>query len=80
MNNYVNRFEGNPERRQPYDTRTYGFIPTAINVPINELIDPEMGTFLPAREIMKLLIKKNVDFTRPFVTMGGECITLIFGV
>ena len=67
------RFEGvDPEPRP--ECRS-GHIPGSQNLPFNELIDPQMGTVLPIKELVSRIQAAGIDDARPVVTTCGSGIT-----
>ncbi|KAI9090828.1 Rhodanese-like domain-containing protein, partial [Phlyctochytrium arcticum] len=52
-----------------------GHIPSAINIPASELVDPDTKTLLPREAIMRRMFLDNVDLSRPLVTMCGTGVT-----
>ncbi|KAI8804872.1 3-mercaptopyruvate sulfurtransferase [Cladochytrium replicatum] len=52
-----------------------GHIPSAINIPFAEVLNPETGTLLPPDELRKLFDEKRVDMRRPIVAMCGSGVT-----
>lgn len=67
------RFDGiDPEPRP--ECRS-GHIPGSQNLPFNELIDPQMGTVLPIKELASRIQAAGIDDARPVVTTCGSGIT-----
>lgn len=67
----LNSFEGDPETSTKHAaSKDFGFVPSAINVPLHLLINSDTGLFKTAEEITDLLRRKRVDLNRAFVTMG----------
>ena len=67
------RFDGiDPEPRP--ECRS-GHIPGSQNLPFNELIDPQMGTVLPIKELASRIQAAGIDDVRPVVTTCGSGIT-----
>ena len=67
------RFDGiDPEPRP--ECRS-GHIPGSQNLPFNELIDPQMGTVLPIKELASRIQAAGIDNVRPVVTTCGSGIT-----
>ncbi len=67
------RFDGiDPEPRP--ECRS-GHIPGSQNLPFNELIDPQMGTVLPIKELALRIQAAGIDDARPVVTTCGSGIT-----
>lgn len=67
------RFDGiDPEPRP--ECRS-GHIPGSQNLPFNELIDPQMGTVLPIKDLASRIQAAGIDDARPVVTTCGSGIT-----
>ena len=64
------RFDGiDPEPRP--ECRS-GHIPGSQNLPFNELIDPQMGTVLPIKELASRIQAAGIDDVGPVVTTCGS--------
>ena len=67
------RFDGtDPEPRPGLSS---GHMPGSINVPFQELLDPETKALLPAEELRKVFESKNLDPKKPFITSCGTGVT-----
>ncbi|KAJ3158197.1 hypothetical protein HDU86_003155 [Geranomyces michiganensis] len=60
---------------EPRPSLSSGHIPSSINIPASELIDPETKTMLPRKDIIRRLIIEKIDMDRPLVTMCGSGVT-----
>ena len=67
------RFDGTDPEPRP-ECRS-GHIPGSQNLPFNELIDPQMGTVLPIKELASRIQAAGIDDVRPVVTTCGSGIT-----
>ena len=67
------RFDGTDPEPRP-ECRS-GHIPGSQNLPFNELIDPQMGTVLPIKELASRIQAAGIDDARPVVTTCGSGIT-----
>ncbi|RKO99761.1 hypothetical protein CXG81DRAFT_14067 [Caulochytrium protostelioides] len=67
------RFQG--KAPEPRPGLASGHVPTAVNVPFGELLDPATGGFLPADRLAARLSAAGIDLTRPVVTMCGSGVT-----
>jgi thiosulfate/3-mercaptopyruvate sulfurtransferase len=52
-----------------------GRIPGSLNLPFNELVDPETGTMKPADALRQAYEAAGVDFNRPVITSCGSGVT-----
>jgi thiosulfate/3-mercaptopyruvate sulfurtransferase len=52
-----------------------GRIPGSLNLPFNELVDPDTGTMKPADELRRAYEAAGVDFNRPVITSCGSGVT-----
>lgn len=67
------RFEGTaPEPRPGLPS---GHAPGTSNVPATSLLDPETKTFLPKEQLADLFSSKNVDDSKPIITLCGTGVT-----
>lgn len=70
------RFKGaDPE---PRPAMKAGRIPGSLNLPFNELMDPEAGVMRPADQIAAAFDRAGVDRTRPIITTCGSGVTAAF--
>ena len=67
------RFNGTDPEPRP-ECRS-GHIPNSMNLPFNELIDPETGTVRVAEELEARIDASGIDAARPIVTTCGSGIT-----
>ena len=67
------RFDGTDPEPRP-ECRS-GHIPGSQNLPFNELIDPQMGTVLPIKDLASRIQAAGIDDARPVVTTCGSGIT-----
>lgn len=67
------RFNGNDPEPRP-ECRS-GHIPKSLNLPFNELIDPETGTIRPPKELAARINASGIDSSSPVVTTCGSGIT-----
>lgn len=67
------RFEGSAA--EPWPGRRSGHIPGSLNLPFNELLDPDTGTMRPATELRAIFEQAGTDFCRPIVTSCGSGVT-----
>ena len=77
----ADRFAG--ESPELWPGRRQGHIPGSLNLPWNELVDSESGTFKPLAEVRNKFAKAGVDPEKPVVTTCGSGITaavLSFGL
>ncbi len=77
----ADRFAGTAPELWP--GRRQGHIPGSLNLPWNDLVDAESGTFKPLADIRRKFAKAGVDPQRPVVTTCGSGITaavLSFGL
>lgn len=77
----ADRFAG--EAPELWPGRRRGHIPGSLNLPWNDLVDAESGTFKPLAEVRSKFAKAGVDPERPVVTTCGSGITaavLSFGL
>lgn len=77
----ADRFAG--EAPELWPGRRQGHIPGSLNLPWNDLVDAESGTFKPLAELRNKFAKAGVDPERPVVTTCGSGITaavLSFGL
>lgn len=67
------RWEGTePEPRPGLKS---GHMPGSVNVPFQELLDPEMKTLLSAEELKKVFESKQIDPSRAIITTCGTGVT-----
>ncbi|KAI8823692.1 cytoplasmic thiosulfate:cyanide sulfur transferase [Fimicolochytrium jonesii] len=67
------RFAGHaPEPRPGLPS---GHIPSSINIPAAELVDPTTKQMIPRKEIIRRLFVENVNLDKPIVTMCGSGVT-----
>lgn len=67
------RFEGSaPEPRPGIPS---GHMPGAVNMPFDQLIDPENGCLLPTAALRSLFERCNIDLSKPVVSTCGSGIT-----
>lgn len=52
-----------------------GHMPGSINVPFQELLDPETKTLLPSEKLKEIFEAKNVDPDKPIITSCGTGVT-----
>jgi thiosulfate/3-mercaptopyruvate sulfurtransferase len=52
-----------------------GRIPGSLNLPFNELVEPETGTMKPADALRQAYEAAGVDFNRPVITSCGSGVT-----
>lgn len=77
----ADRFAG--EAPELWPGRRQGHIPGSLNLPWNDLVDSESGTFKPLPELRNKFSKAGVDPEKPVVTTCGSGITaavLAFGL
>ncbi|MDX1710025.1 MAG: 3-mercaptopyruvate sulfurtransferase [Rhodovibrionaceae bacterium] len=67
------RFEGTAEEIWP--GRRQGHIPNSLNLPFDEMIDPETKTMLPPDRIRQRMEEAGIDFGKPVVTTCGSGVT-----
>ena len=67
------RFNGTDPEPRP-ECRS-GHIPKSLNLPFNELIDPETGTIRPPKELAARINASGIDSSSPVVTTCGSGIT-----
>tara|TARA_Y100001934_G_scaffold265661_1_gene344089 strand:+ start:1651 stop:2499 length:849 start_codon:yes stop_codon:yes gene_type:complete len=67
------RFDGTDPEPRP-ECRS-GHIPGSQNLPFNDLIDPQMGTVLPIKELASRIQAAGINDARPVVTTCGSGIT-----
>ena len=67
------RFNGTDPEPRP-ECRS-GHIPKSLNLPFNELIDPESGTIRPPKELAARINASGIDSSSPVVTTCGSGIT-----
>ena len=67
------RFNGTDPELRP-ECRS-GHIPKSLNLPFNELIDPETGTIRPPKELAARINASGIDSSSPVVTTCGSGIT-----
>ncbi|KAI8917668.1 3-mercaptopyruvate sulfurtransferase [Powellomyces hirtus] len=60
---------------EPRPTLSSGHVPSSINIPASELVDPRTKTMIPRKDILRRLFIENVDLDRPIVTMCGSGVT-----
>ncbi|KAJ3137808.1 hypothetical protein HDU90_001759 [Geranomyces variabilis] len=60
---------------EPRPSLSSGHIPSSVNIPASDLIDPDTKTMLPRKEIVHRLIREKIDMNRPLVTMCGSGVT-----
>jgi len=75
------RFRG--EEPEPWPHRKVGHIPGSLNLPWNELVDPETKTFLSAETIRAKFEKAGIAKDKPIVATCGSGVTasmLAFGL
>ena len=67
------RFKGSdPEPRPGLPS---GHIPNSLNLPFNQLIDPEIGLMLPPAQLQRQFKSTGIDLSRPIVTSCGSGVT-----
>src|SRR5207302_9651680 len=67
------RFEGTAPEIWP--GRRSGHIPGSLNLPYDQLIDPQAQTVLPEAELKRRFENAGLDFTKPAVTSCGSGVT-----
>jgi thiosulfate/3-mercaptopyruvate sulfurtransferase len=75
------RFAGTA--KEPRDGLRSGHIPGSLNLPYDELIDPETRTLLPAEELARRFAAAGLERAKPVVTSCGSGVTacaLAFGL
>jgi thiosulfate/3-mercaptopyruvate sulfurtransferase len=75
------RFAGTA--KEPRDGLRSGHIPGSLNLPYDELIDPETRTLLPAEELARRFAAVGLERAKPVVTSCGSGVTacaLAFGL
>jgi thiosulfate/3-mercaptopyruvate sulfurtransferase len=75
------RFAGTA--KEPRDGLRSGHIPGSLNLPYDELIDPETRTLLPAEELARRFAAAGLERAKPVVTSCGSGVTacaLAFGI
>ncbi|KAI1500133.1 thiosulfate sulfurtransferase [Biscogniauxia marginata] len=69
------RFTGkSPEPRPGLSS---GHMPSAINIPFSDVLDPETKAFLPKEKLKKLFEEKGVDPTKPIISTCGTGVTAV---
>ncbi len=69
----ANRFSG--EAPEPRPGLRAGHMPGALNLPWENLIDPQRGTMLPAETLKSKIEAAGIDISRPIVTSCGSGIS-----
>lgn len=67
------RFKGTEPEPRP-GVRS-GHIPSAANLPYNELLDPKTGTVLPKDQLIARFEAEGIDLSKPVVTSCGSGVT-----
>jgi thiosulfate/3-mercaptopyruvate sulfurtransferase len=67
------KYSGSQEDLFP--TKKLGHMPNSINVPWADLIDPELGAFIPADALAARFKAAGIDLQRPIVSTCGSGIT-----
>ncbi|MDP6788750.1 MAG: 3-mercaptopyruvate sulfurtransferase [Rhodospirillales bacterium] len=63
---------------EPRPAKKAGHIPGSLNLPFNDLMDPDAGVVRPADEIAAAFDGAGVDRSRPIVTTCGSGVTAAF--
>ncbi|KAK3989700.1 Rhodanese-like domain-containing protein [Cladorrhinum sp. PSN332] len=67
------RFSGkDPEPREGLSS---GHMPSAINIPFGDVLDPETKAFLPVDKLREIFQKKGVDPAKPIISSCGTGVT-----
>ncbi|CAN8100812.1 unnamed protein product [Discula destructiva] len=62
---------------EPRPGLSSGHMPGSINVPFNEVLDPQTKAFLPKDQLKKLFESKGVDPARPIISSCGTGVTAV---
>jgi thiosulfate/3-mercaptopyruvate sulfurtransferase len=60
---------------EPREGLSSGHMPGAINIPFQELLDPETKAFLAPEKLKEVFEKKGVDPTKPMISSCGSGVT-----
>lgn len=62
---------------EPRPGLSSGHMPGSINIPFNEVLDPQTKAFLPRDQLQKLFESKGVDPSKPIVSTCGTGVTAV---
>lgn len=62
---------------EPRPGLSSGHMPGSINIPFNEVLDPQTKAFLPKDQLQKLFESKGVDPSKPIVSTCGTGVTAV---
>lgn len=62
---------------EPRPGLSSGHMPGSINIPFNEVLDPQTKAFLPKDQLRKLFEQKGVDPSKPIISTCGTGVTAV---